>query len=108
MRNIPRAMRTMIVLSGPGGGDRRRHECVGGAGRGSRRLMRVRLPAAVDPVGEPEQQPSQQQESGQLESIDDQRVRHAFIRHPARTAAPVVDAILTARGGFLTRSFPSP
>jgi hypothetical protein len=93
----------MIVLSGLGGGDRRRHEYVRGAAPGNRWFVRVRLPAAVDPVGEPEQQPSQEQESGQLQSIDGQRVAHGSIRHPARTAAPVVDAKTTVAAFFLTR-----
>src|SRR6476620_3637978 len=101
MRRVPRAMRTMIVLSELGGADRRRHECVRSVMLGTRGSWRLRMSAAVDPVGEPEQQPPQQQEAGQLESID-QRVRHGSIRHPTRMGAPVVDAILTTSGGILT------
>jgi hypothetical protein len=41
--------------------------------------MIVLEPPPVDPVGEPEQQPSAAQEAGQLQGVRDDRVGHAAI-----------------------------
>jgi hypothetical protein len=91
----------MIGHVGPFAGGIHRQGRIRIAGRSAARLSAVRLETAlVDPVGEPEQQPAGEQESGELQEVAEE---HASIRRPATPEGQGFDAMHASPGGILTR-----
>jgi hypothetical protein len=92
----------MIGHVGPFAGGIHRQGRIRIAGPSAARLSAVRLETAlVDPVGEPEQQPAGEQESGELQEVGEE---HASIPRHAGDDGHEFDAMGPPSGRILTPS----